>query len=1136
MADKSFYSGTCVGPEGSVVDVYAAFSDIFGVEPPPGRLPTYRVPVAVPSNTAGLVHRVSQMNLHANNGKTLFGAASMDEISRVSTHSSANSASGAQSVMYKPKTDGSQPSSQPSRSVSLLSLTSLQESNGAKGPTRSMSQVWTGIKNQVATPRAASASSFHVPLTRGSDQRTMSLYSTTRGGRPIPRRAADTFGVSHNAQQNTTDGSREDSRSAGHAMRKASSGGLSTRSISTARSTIVTTRKEPLVYPAMLSKVADKFCERIQPGDRVKNDLAYKQAFTGAEAVQVISDIIKTPDRNLALLLGRALDAQKLFHDVTYDNRLRDSMTEVYQLSSIDSGKQNDPRAPPKQQVNGIFTLLTECYSPTCTRDKLCYSIACPRRLEQQARLNMKLDPGLKNYDSGPSLQVEDEKELWINTVPPETVEKISKEEQKRQEVICEFIYTERDFVKDLEYLRDFWMKPLRRSNVIQPEHRREMFIRNVFQNILEIHAVNIKFAEALTKRQQQSPVVENIADVVLEYAPRFEPFVRYGAGQLYGKYEFERERNTNPAFAHFVEETERLQESRKLEINGFLSKPTTRIARYPLLLEAVLKHTSKDNQDFENLPVAVSTIRKFLVRLNAESGRTENHFALLQLNQSLLFRPGDYVDLKLTDAKRKIVYHGELQKRPNDATVMQVYLFDNAILIGKKKLAKREVLKVTNKPIPLQLLEIVEDEEFPRTTRSASSMIRGAVSRADSVNAGYPLTFQHLGRRGFLLTLYAPSEQARKTWIDVIKKQCEESSLSGDVYTQHVLQDSFFGANRRVTCAESFDGGRKMLYGTAQGLYLSELSYAIGESHMPISSEPELVVQMAGVSQVDVLDKYGLVLFLAGKVIYSLPLETLTAPIDPIANGRRAKHIVSQATFYKADECGGRTLLSVIKSNAVSASFRLLEPAEPVRSVHKRPPLRRFLSGQQPVQHDPFNIVRDATEIPSATYTLTYLKRHLCLGCARGFELLDLDTMKIESLLDPADTSLDFVIRKDSLKPLSLYRINKEFLLNYSEFSFFINGNGWRSRPDWIIHWEGTPHQIVLSYPYLIAFDSSFIEIRDMDRELLRIIPSENIRFLHESASDLVYVHENEAGHDEVVSINFWEKQQKKQKSKTFS
>ena len=44
----------------------------------------------------------------------------------------------------------------------------------------------------------------------------------------------------------------------------------------------------------------------------------------------------------------------------------------------------------------GFFTLLMNCYLPTCTRDQLCYSIACPRRLEQQARLNMKPQPGLR--------------------------------------------------------------------------------------------------------------------------------------------------------------------------------------------------------------------------------------------------------------------------------------------------------------------------------------------------------------------------------------------------------------------------------------------------------------------------------------------------------------------------------------------------------------------------------------------------------------------------------------------------------------------------------------------------------------------------------------------------------------------
>jgi len=94
------------------------------------------------------------------------------------------------------------------------------------------------------------------------------------------------------------------------------------------------TRRTPVVYPALLSRVAQAFCERIPIADRVKDGLTYKDAFDGREAVDKIAYIIKTTDRNLALLLGRALDAQKFFHDVTYDHRLRDNPNELYQFKN----------------------------------------------------------------------------------------------------------------------------------------------------------------------------------------------------------------------------------------------------------------------------------------------------------------------------------------------------------------------------------------------------------------------------------------------------------------------------------------------------------------------------------------------------------------------------------------------------------------------------------------------------------------------------------------------------------------------------------------------------------------------------------------------------------------------------------
>ncbi len=568
------------------------------------------------------------------------------------------------------------------------------------------------------------------------------------------------------------------------------------------------------MYPALLSRVADTFRERIAVGERSKNELTYKNAFTGAEAVDLIAYIIKTTDRNLALLLGRALDAQKFFHDVTYDHRLRDSPTELYQFRESLREDSSDITS----EVNGVHTLLTECYSPTCTRDRLCYSIACPRRLEQQARLNLKPQPGLRREESQSSLHADesDEQKLWINTVSKEVADSVGDREKKRQEVISEIMYTERDFVKDLEYLRDFWMKPLRSTNPANPspipEHRREKFIRTVFSNCMEVHSVNSRMAEALTRRQQENPVVKNVGDIFLSFVPRFDPFIKYGANQLYGKFEFERERQSNPAFSKFVDETERLKESRKLELNGYLTKPTTRLARYPLLLENVIKNTADDNPDKQDIPKAISLIRDFLSRVNVESGKAENHFNLMQLNHQLRWAHGEYVDLKLTEEGRQLLFKGALKKGPTDASEVHVYLFDHAVLLVRvKTINKREELKVYRKPIPLELLVITQmDEIIPKmgiAKRPSSSLIPGAKNGLNAPKAaptgkeGFPITFKHLGKGGYELTLYAMSHIQRRKWMEHIEGQQSKLRERSNFYNKTVLCDGFFNANNRVNC-----------------------------------------------------------------------------------------------------------------------------------------------------------------------------------------------------------------------------------------------------------------------------------------------------------------------------------------------
>ncbi|KAH7019163.1 CNH domain-containing protein [Ilyonectria destructans] len=878
--------------------------------------------------------------------------------------------------------------------------------------------------------------------------------------------------------------------------------------------------RPPLVYPALLSRVGECFRRKIIVGDRTKNELTYKNAFSGSEAVDVLSYIIRTTDRNLALLLGRALDAQKYFHDVTYEHRLRDSQSEMYQFKET---LMDEPEEQPS--VNGVFVLLSECYSPTCTRDQLCYSIACPRRLEQVSRLNLKINPGLRKEDSAnindDEIDQTDEQKLWINSVPKEIADKVDEREKKRQEVISEIFYTERDFVKDLEYLRDFWIMPLRSKASPIPIQRRDKVVKGIFSNIIDhpsIHSVSSRFAASLTARQQKEPIVHNVGDIFLEYVPMFEPFIWYGSRQLEGKFEFENERSVNQYFAKFVDEIERRKESRKLELNGYLTKPTTRLARYPLLLENVLKYTEDGNPDKEDIPKVLTVIRDLLGRVNAESGKAENRFNLRRLHEQLRFRPNEKVDLKLTEEGRELVFKSLFKKSPTDPAEITAFLFDHAVLLVRiKQTGKIEEIKAYRRPIPLELLAIREMEEvIPQSMKRASSSLIPSI-RANAGDAkkgdGWPITFRHLGKAGYELMLFASNQAARKKWLEYIDNAQQRLRARADFFNTSVICSNFFAGANQVNCVTPFDGGRKLLYGTDNGVYLSDRKNK--------DQVPRRVLETTSVTQIDILEEYQLLLVLSNKTLQSYSVSALN-PDEP-ALSKRPKKIQNHCSFFKTGICLGRHLVCCVKSSALSTTIKVFEPNDAMTKAKKQKGLGKFMSSG----HDELKPFKEFY-IPTESYSVHFLKSKLCVACARGFEVVALETLETQSLLDQADTSLDFVARKEGVRPIHIERLNGEFLLNYSEFSFFVNRNGWRARAEWRIDWEGTPQSFALSYPWILAFEPNFIELRNMENGAVHIVPRKNIRMLHSSTHEILFAHEDDKGDDVVEAIDFWKSNRK--------
>lgn len=71
---------------------------------------------------------------------------------------------------------------------------------------------------------------------------------------------------------------------------------------------------------------------------------------------------------------------------------------------------------------------------------------------------------------------------------------------------------------------------------------------------------------------------------------------------------------------------------------------------------------------------------------------------------------------------------------------------------------------------------------------------------------AGFPLTFAHLGRKGYTMIVFAGTFVARRKWLENITKQQELLRARSLVFDTVVLSDRFFvGDNKRVHCAVPF-------------------------------------------------------------------------------------------------------------------------------------------------------------------------------------------------------------------------------------------------------------------------------------------------------------------------------------------
>jgi len=353
-------------------------------------------------------------------------------------------------------------------------------------------------------------------------------------------------------------------------------------------------------------------------------------------------------------------------------------------------------------------------------------------------------------------------------------------------------------------------------------------------------------------------------------------------------------------------------------------------------------------------------------------------------------------------------------------------------------------------------------------------------------------INFVHLGRKYYQLMLWASSNLSQKKWLENIYKQQQIMRDRSLVFVTVTLSEGFFVGPNKVNCAAPFNGGRRIAYGTNDGVYVSDLKDS--------SREPVKVLALLEVTQIDILEDYQLLIALAERQVITFPLEALD-PIDPMAGLKRAKRISNHTSFFKAGHCLGKVLVCIVKSSQLSSTFKTLEPIDQNIRGRSKPTFRKLLQGG----NDTLKLFREFY-IPVESTSIHFLKTKLCVGCSRGFEIVDLETLDTQGLLDPNDETLEFVRRRENLRPMAIYRIQNDFLLCYDEFAFYVNKSGRRSRREFMVYWEGTPTGFALHEPFVLAFEPTFVEIRDINTgSLVQVIQGSNLRLLFADAPPAV-------------------------------
>ncbi|NXD12715.1 SPT13 protein, partial [Nothocercus nigrocapillus] len=297
--------------------------------------------------------------------------------------------------------------------------------------------------------------------------------------------------------------------------------------------------------------------------------------------------------------------------------------------------------------------------------------------------------------------------------------------DQMRTNVIQEIMNTERVYIKHLKDICEGYIRQCRKHTGMFTAAQ----LSTIFGNIEDIYKFQRKFLKDLEKQyNKEEPHLSEIGSCFLQHQEGFAIYSEYCNNHPSACIELSKLMKQGK-YRHFFEACRLLQQMIDIAIDGFLLTPVQKICKYPLQLAELLKYTTQEHSDYNDIKAAYEAMKNVACLINERKRRLESIDKIARWQVSIV----DWEGPDVLARSSELIHSGELTKISKQGKSQQrtFFLFDHQLVFCKKDLLRRDILYYKDR-MDMDEMELVDtedgkDKDFNINVKNAFKIINRA-------------------------------------------------------------------------------------------------------------------------------------------------------------------------------------------------------------------------------------------------------------------------------------------------------------------------------------------------------------------------------------------------------------------------